>query len=117
MPMKPKKPCSYPGCPNLTHNQFCSEHEKNGRDQRPSAAKRGYDRRWMVARQLFLNQNPLCMKCMAEGHFEPATVVDHIIPHRGDEDLFWDKTNWQALCKKCHDTKTMTKDRYKEYRY
>jgi 5-methylcytosine-specific restriction endonuclease McrA len=22
--------------------------------------------------------------------------------------LFWDKTNWQALCKRCHDQKTAT---------
>ena len=32
-----------------------------------------------------------------------ATVVDHIIPHRGDKTLFWDETNWQSLCKTCHD--------------
>ena len=34
----------------------------------------------------------------------PASVVDHIIPHRGDESLFWDQTNWQSLCKQCHDS-------------
>ncbi|WP_324290694.1 AAA family ATPase [Ancylobacter sp. SL191] len=28
----------------------------------------------------------------------PATVVDHIIPHRGDSKLFWSRSNWQALC-------------------
>jgi 5-methylcytosine-specific restriction protein A len=33
-------------------------------------------------------------------------VVDHIIPHRGDQYLFWDQENWQALCKDCHDRKT-----------
>ncbi|MCA0996301.1 HNH endonuclease signature motif containing protein [Alloyangia pacifica] len=32
----------------------------------------------------------------------PATVVDHIIAHRGDMTLFWDKANWQPLCKSCH---------------
>lgn len=46
-----------------------------------------------------------------------ATVVDHIIPHRGDQKLFWDRSNWQALCKSCHDSKTMTEDRYQEYTY
>jgi 5-methylcytosine-specific restriction endonuclease McrA len=30
-------------------------------------------------------------------------VADHIIPHRGDEALFWDRTNLQCLCKTCHD--------------
>ena len=27
MPRKPKRPCSYPGCPNLTDGRFCEEHE------------------------------------------------------------------------------------------
>ena len=34
------------------------------------------------------------------------TVVDHIVPHRGDARLFWDEDNWQPLCKSCHDRKT-----------
>ena len=33
-------------------------------------------------------------------------VIDHIIPHRGDPILFWDRSNWQPLCKDCHDHKT-----------
>lgn len=33
-----------------------------------------------------------------------ATVVDHVIPHKGDLGLFWDLTNWQPLCKLCHDS-------------
>ena len=45
------------------------------------------------------------------------TVVDHIVPHRGDQQLFWNQSNWQALCKPCHDHKTMTEDRWQEYKY
>ena len=52
-----------------------------------------------------------------EGRLVKATVVDHVTPHRGDKKLFWDESNWQALCKRCHDKKTMTEDRYKEYKY
>ncbi|WP_330164070.1 HNH endonuclease [Paenibacillus campinasensis] len=44
------------------------------------------------------------------GRLVASTVVDHIIPHKGDPKLFWDKNNWQALCKKCHDTKTARED-------
>jgi 5-methylcytosine-specific restriction endonuclease McrA len=32
-----------------------------------------------------------------------ATVVDHIVPHRGNEALFWSIDNWQPLCQPCHD--------------
>ncbi|WP_197457685.1 HNH endonuclease signature motif containing protein, partial [Snodgrassella sp. CFCC 13594] len=33
-----------------------------------------------------------------------ATVVDHIKPHCGDMKLFWNRNNWQSLCKGCHDS-------------
>ncbi len=31
-------------------------------------------------------------------------MVDHKIPHKGDQKLFWDRDNWQPLCKACHDS-------------
>lgn len=39
-----------------------------------------------------------------------GTVVDHIIPHRGNYDLFWNQDNWQTLCKLHHDQKTARED-------
>lgn len=72
------------------------------------AEARGYDSRWRKARAAFLQRNPLCNECMKHGRLTPATVVDHVIPHRGDQKLFWDEDNWQALCKRCHDRKTGT---------
>lgn len=39
-----------------------------------------------------------------------ATVVDHITPHKGDKALFWQRANWQPLCKRCHDIKTAIED-------
>jgi 5-methylcytosine-specific restriction protein A len=40
----------------------------------------------------------------------PATVVDHIKPHRGNQESFWDSDNWRAMCKRCHDIKTVKED-------
>jgi len=74
--------------------------------QRENANQRGYDSRWRSARAQYLRRNPLCVKCLEAGKTEPSTVVDHVIPHRGDQKLFWDQSNWQALCKSCHDQKT-----------
>jgi len=104
MPMKPKRPCRHPGCPNLSDGVYCEQHR--GLYARESAAARGYNKRWQSARRRYLQLHPLCVECERKGHVIPATVVDHIIPHRGDETLFWDESNWQALCKKCHDRKT-----------
>jgi len=59
--------------------------------------------RMRKARLVFLAANPLCVFCARVGRVEAATVVDHKIPHKGDYKLFWDRDNWQGLCKQCHD--------------
>ena len=63
-----------------------------------------YGYRWQKARAGFLRKHPLCRMHQARGQVVPATVVDHIKPHRGDRKLFWDSSNWQSLCKQCHDS-------------
>ncbi|MCP1221345.1 MAG: HNH endonuclease signature motif containing protein [Acetobacter orientalis] len=75
--------------------------------QRASAASRGYGRRWQKARKQFLLENPIC-QCGDPACRRPATEVDHIQPHRGDYDLFWNEANWQALTKECHSRKTVS---------
>lgn len=116
-PRKPLKPCKYLGCPKLTEEKYCDKHKEFSVKERTTAIERGYDSKWRTARNRFLKVNPLCVRCKEEGRLVKATVVDHIKPHRGDKKLFWNESNWQALCKRCHDKKTMTEDRYKEYKY
>ena len=98
MPRKALKPCKHPGCPNLTAGLYCAKHQPLHPD-RPSAAKRGYGSRWQRLSKACLRRHNLCVRCKAQGRFTAATVVDHIIPHRGDPHLMWDESNWQALCK------------------
>lgn len=119
MPRMPNTPCKHPGCPRLVPygKLYCDGHAPLHTHDRNNAQERGYGSRWQKARKIFLQSHPICAKCRAEGKIIKATVVDHIIPHRGDPKLFWDQSNWQALCKRCHDRKTMTDERYKEYRY
>lgn len=52
----------------------------------------------------FLTNNPLCRMCREVGTLRKATVVDHIVPHRGNQKLFWDTSNWQPLCDHCHNS-------------
>jgi 5-methylcytosine-specific restriction protein A len=72
---------------------------------RGSAASRGYGYRWQKARLGFLGkeENALCVYCKKAGRVVAATVVNHRIPHRGDMKLFWDRTNWEPVCKPHHD--------------
>lgn len=60
--------------------------------------------RWLRLREHQLVMHPLCAFCLEQGIVEPATVVDHIKPHRGDPELFWDPDNLQSLCKPHHDS-------------
>ena len=109
MPQKPRRPCRYPGCPGFCEQGqvYCKEHMALSSDRlRGGADARGYNAQWRKARTAFLNRHPLCVSCLADGKLVPATVVDHVTPHRGDMKLFWDVNNWQALCKDCHDRKT-----------
>lgn len=119
MPHSPKIPCFHPGCPELVQpgKKYCEKHLKLHPEYVRPATPRGYGSRWQKARKLFLEAHPLCVECLKSGRYVKATVVDHIVPHRGEQKLFWDQNNWQALCKSCHDHKTMTDDRLQQYRY
>jgi 5-methylcytosine-specific restriction protein A len=120
MPSKPLRPCHKQGCPNLTRDKYCEDHismaqqEQRQRDiakakaydkKRGSPTARGYDYKWQQYRIEFLKRNPQCVVCGA-----PSTIVDHVIPHKGNKGLFWTRFNHQALCKSCHDRKTATQD-------
>lgn len=67
-----------------------------------TTAERGYGSRWQNYRKRFLRDNPICCFCLEQGRVAIANVVDHIVPHRGDQQLFWDVNNHQSLCSPCH---------------
>lgn len=67
-----------------------------------NSTQRGYGYRWQQARARFLAKHPLCCMCEEEGKVTAATVVDHINPHKGNDALMWDETNWQPLCDHHH---------------
>lgn len=119
MPSRLKTPCRHPGCAALVPygQKYCEVHKPLHSEEVRSAAGRGYGRAWQKARKRYLEAHPLCVECMREGKYVKATDVDHIIPHRGDKKLFWDESNWQALCHSHHSIKTRNEDQNPEYRY
>ena len=105
MPRKPKRPCSYPGCPNLTDGQYCKEHEAIARRQynkyeRSADVNKKYGRAWKRIRDRYAAAHPLCEMCLKEGRLTPVEEVHHIVPlsqggtHRND--------NLMSLCQSCH---------------
>ena len=58
VPTKPKRPCSYPGCPKLTDGRFCEEHAKAEAKRyekydRDPAVRRRYGRAWKRIRDRY----------------------------------------------------------------
>ena len=115
------KLCRAPGCDDLAlpgspHCADCGAERAAVEAARRQGAKRGSDPwshlyqtpEWKRASLAFRKANPLCADCESLGLIVPVQEVDHIIPHRGDRALFWDRTNWQGLCKPCHSRKTAT---------
>lgn len=77
--------------------------------KRLTARQRGYTKKWDVEAKAFLKlpANRLC----ACGCGRRADMVDHKIPHRGDQRLFWDRSNWQPMASTpCHSRKTAKQD-------
>ena len=70
------------------------------RGDKRGSTERGYGYAWQQARLRFLQAHPLCVMCqdMNPPRVTAAEVVDHIIPHKGDQELFWNESNWQSLC-------------------
>ena len=105
MPRKPKRPCSYPGCPNLTDGQYCKEHEAVARRQynkyeRAPDINKKYGRAWKRIRDRYAAPHPLSEMCLKEGRMTPVDEVHHIVPiSRGGTHA---RDNLMSLCRSCH---------------
>ena len=65
-------------------------------------------------RRVFLSAHPLCRPCAANGFTVAATEIDHIVPVKHAPDRFLDASNWQPICRPCHEVKTATENRRRE---
>src|SRR6185295_5373274 len=92
-----KRACLAPGCPELVEKGRCPKHQAATPQRSPEGQQRHkiYDAIWRRSRAAYLMQNPLCVDPYSDhGPIMPATVVDHIQPHRGNLSLFWNVDNW-----------------------
>lgn len=65
---------------------------------------------WQRLRASQLASEPLCRKCKAQGLTTAATVADHVEPHRGDPEKFWNG-ELQSLCDHCHNSLKQKEER------
>ena len=109
MALKPLRPCRRPGCGALTRDTYCQAHKPAKAARRESAEWHSWYglKVWTDdLRPAQLMRQPFCRACLEAGIRTRATVVDHIVPFRGDWQLFVDPNNHQSLCKRHHDQKT-----------
>lgn len=111
MAKKPLRLCAHAGCGTLTRSVYCDKHKPRYTDTRSAEAEAWHSlyrtalwRKKLRPAQLL--REPFCRLCARAGQRVPATDVDHIVPHRGNWDLFVDPNNHQSLCHQCHGRKT-----------
>lgn len=105
VPRKPKRPCSTPGCPNLTEGQYCDDHKlierrRYDKYQRSSDVNKKYGRAWKRIRDRYAREHPLCEMCKEDGRLTPTDEVHHILPV--SQGGTHDRSNLMSLCKSCH---------------
>jgi 5-methylcytosine-specific restriction protein A len=73
---------------------------KRKKDNRPSASKRGYNKRWRRFRAAFLRAHPICQ--YHAGCLSPAAHVHHLDGKGPNGPNGYLRANCQALCHRHH---------------
>lgn len=112
MPYKQKRYCRVCN-KTATHGAYCEEHapQRDYRAEDNRRTKNIWDRWyktaiWKEKRERQLKREPLCRECLSKEIYTKATDVDHIIPHKGNWNLFIGEDNLESLCHACHSRKT-----------
>jgi len=106
MPDRSPHFCAEPSCGALTLARRCLAHAAGQERARPNVDVRRWYRTpaWSTLRRAVLLD--AAYQCAVCRQITPRLEVDHIVKHHGDRARFWDRANLQALCRKCHQTKT-----------
>lgn len=128
-----KKLCKKAGCNNLASppHKYCNLHlylerEEEEKRNRWTIGKQYVTQwpelysssKWKEISKNHLKNSPYCVVCGNK-----AEHVDHIQPHRGNLDLFYNEDNLESLCHDCHSKKTLDeinerrKEKNREYQY
>ena len=107
-----KRKCVYPNCNEFAveGHTYCEKHLEQSHKKheaflnaRRTNSNFYNSERWRKLRREVIRETPYCVCCGSTSNL----TVDHIVAPRGNEELFYDKTNLQVLCKDCHDLKTV----------
>lgn len=110
--------CRELGCKNdkTSRSAFCNEHGGGITDKGKENSKLYSTGYWKKQRIIQLSKEPLCAACLLEGRVVQAVHIDHVFPHRQDQNKF--KINlFQSLCQPHHTLKTQEENQGKYLHY
>ena len=116
MPYAAPTLCTSQGCPNLVTSGRCPEHTADARKESDKRRTRSntYDSRWRAASKAYLLTRPFCesdrCRALPPARRPWATEVDHVDGLGPGGPRGYDETNWRALCRSCHSSKTASSD-------
>ena len=104
----PKRPARFAP----THQRTTTERKRDHDRSRSSATWRAWYKtaRWSSVREAQLSSEPLCVMCIADEIVTAANVCDHVVAHRGNEELFWSGP-FQSLCEHHHNSTKQREER------
>ena len=114
-PYRASRPCPGRGprsrsCPNLIRGNMtccpdCMPFEKQAtrrydkaRDESPGRQFL-HSMQWRKEREIYLNENPLCERCLKQD----LTIPAYLVHHRDHNELNRAKENKESLCNSCHE--------------
>jgi 5-methylcytosine-specific restriction endonuclease McrA len=109
MPMRAASicPCGH-RVPAGTRCACAVKRARESEAKRPSASARGYTASWSKESKAFLalpgNERCAC------GCGRVANMVDHIRAPKGDQAMFWDRSNWQPFNLDCNRRKAIASE-------
>jgi len=119
MPRTPiNQKCRELGCKNnkTTRSCFCADHGGGITEKGKENSKLYSSAFWKNRRKAQLSKKPLCASCLLEGRVIQAEAIDHVFPHRQDNEKFRNNL-FQSLCVPCHTNKTLEENNGKYIYY
>lgn len=119
MPTVPSsKKCNFLGCAGqkIFGSNFCQEHATKKSKKYKTNEKLYNSAAWKQTREAMRSMYPLCSACLLDFRVVPTAHIDHVIPHRQDNDRFLVNL-FQGLCAPCHTQKTKLENQgiYRHY--
>ena len=101
------KICNFPSCNTIIEpdKRYCNKHILEKKVPFINAIRSNESlyntSRWRKLRNTILKEHPYCSKCGISIK-EAQLDLHHIVPARGNIDLFYEESNCIPICKSCH---------------